>query len=182
MTPTLKIVAVTAALGLSTILVGCSSTSSSASSSASADSSTSSDASPASSSASEAPSGSTDASASALPSLTIADDVITEFLKVSCVAPTTAGGGGGKWDDTALACTTPDGNVTKADSAKTALAQPGTRAMFVYTTYTKKIATDLPGCPTLAQLEAAKNGPAPATTDACIEATLKAVSAYLAKQ
>ena len=54
--------------------------------------------------------------------------------------------------------------------------------MFVYTTYTKKIATDLPGCPTLAELEAARNSEAPATTDACIEATLKAVSAYLAKQ
>ena len=190
MTPSLsrapfRIAAITAALALSTALVGCSSSSGGAASSSAAPSAAASDAasSPAASApASDSAAASTPASASPLPSLAIADDVITEFLKVSCVAPTTVGGGGGKWDSTALACTTPDGAVTKADSAKAALAQPGTRAMFVYTTYTKKIATDLPGCPTLAQLEAARNSAAPATTDACIEATLKAVSAYLAKQ
>jgi len=180
MTSSLKIAAITAAVALSTVLVGCSSTSSADSSSASP--AASSESASATGSTEPSASGSTEVSASPIPSLTIPDDVITEFLRVSCVASTAVGGGSGKWDDTALACTTPDGTVTKSDSAKEALSQPGTRAMFVYTTYTKKIATELPGCPTLAELEAARNSAAPATTDACIESTLKAVSAYLAKQ
>jgi len=180
MNSTLTRAAVVAAIGLTTVLTGCSSTSSADSSSASP--AASSESASASGSSEASASGSTAPSASAVPSLTIPDEVITEFLRASCVAPTTAGGGGGTWDIIELACTTPDGAVTKSDSAKEALAQSGTRAMFVYTTYTKKIATDLPGCPTLAELEAARNSEAPATTDACIEATLKAVSAYLDKQ
>jgi len=117
-----------------------------------------------------------------VPALTVPDDVLTAFLQATCVAPTSSGGGAGTWDTTALACTTPDGAVTKIDSAKSALTNPGTRAMFVYTTYTKKIATTLPGCPTLAELEAARNGSAPATTDECIASALNAVTTFLTKK
>ena len=177
MTSPVKLASVVAVVGLSISLAGCSSSSGAASSSAPA------------SSASVAPSDSTAASApasaaapSAVPALTVPDDVLTAFLQATCVAPTSSGGGAGKWDDTALACTTPDGAVTKIDSAKGALTNPGTRAMFVYTTYTKKIATTLPGCPTLAELEAARNGAAPATTDECIASSLKAVTAFLTKK
>ena len=181
MTSPVKRASVVAVVGLSISLAGCSSSSGAASSSAPA------------SSASVAPSDSTAASApasapasaaapSAVPALTVPDDVLTAFLQATCVAPTSSGGGAGKWDDTALACTTPDGAVTKIDSAKGALTNPGTRAMFVYTTYTKKIATTLPGCPTLAELEAARNGAAPATTDECIASALKAVTAFLTKK
>jgi hypothetical protein len=179
MTSFLRVATISAALGVSLVLAGCSSSATPAAS----DSGTTSTPASAPASAPSSTPASTDASAPApVPSLNIPEDVLTAFLQASCVAPTSKGGGAGTWDSTALACTTPDGVVTKTDSAKQALTSAGTRAMFVYSIYTKKIASTLPDCPTLAQLEAARNSAAPATSDTCITEALTAVTGYLAKQ
>jgi hypothetical protein len=177
MTSPVKLAAIVAVVGLSISVAGCSSSSGTTTSSAPASSAS---VAPSDSAAGSAPASA--AAPSSLPALTVPDDVLTAFLQASCVAPASSGGGAGTWDDTALACTTPDGAVTKIDSAKSALTNPGTRAMFVYTTYTKKIATTLPGCPTLAELEAARNGTAPTTTDECIASALNAVTTFLTKK
>lgn len=180
--------ALAAALGASTLLMGCSSSatptgspaSDSTPATAAADASVSADAT-ADASASADASAAAEASAAPTPSLDIPEDVLTAFLEASCVAPTAKGGGGGTWDAAALACTTPDGAVTKTDAARQALTNVNTRAMFIYSAYTKKIASALPDCPTLAQLEAARNSAAPATSDACIAEALTAVTAFLSK-
>ncbi len=173
----------TLALATSVALVGllsaCSSTTESADAGSGSEVAAPSAGAPASAAPSSVATASAGGTASAVAPLDIPQDVIDGFLAASCVAPTESGGGGGEWDQGALACSTPDGTVMGPESAYLALADPGTRAYLVYTAYTFDQSATLSDCPPFEELDAATDGTPPAVSDACVSSTLVALTGAL---